>query len=73
MMPKTDLHPAAGWLVIAGVVLVFDLLNRRSLTSYARAHPVGTWLVGGVVSAHLLDHLPPRLDPFTHAARLVRR
>lgn len=64
MRPKTDLPPAAGWLAIAGVVLAWDVVNVRSLTSYARSHRRATWLIGGVVSAHLLGVLPRRLDPF---------
>lgn len=72
MSRRANLSPALGWLAIAAVVLVWDVVNVRSLTSYARSHPVGTWLVGGVVSAHLLGRLPERLDPFELARRWVR-
>lgn len=72
MRRRRDAHPAAGWLVIAALVLGWDILNTRSLTSYARAHRGSTWLIGGIVVTHLVGVLPERIDPFTYLARWVR-
>lgn len=72
MRARTDAHPAVGWLTIAGVVLAFDVLNTRSLTSYALGHRRATIAVGGVVLGHLVGVLPERIDPFARLARWVR-
>lgn len=68
-----NLDPRLGWLAIAAVVGGWDLINSRSLTSYARAHKLGTLIIGGVTMAHLLGALPQRLDPFEYVAGLVGR
>lgn len=69
----TDLHPRTGWLAIAAVVLAFDAVNARSLTSLARGHRRSTAAVGGVVVAHLVGLLPPALDLFTYLSYALRR
>lgn len=72
MNARTDLHPAAGWLAIAAVVLGWDAVNGRSLTSLARGHKRCTWLLGGVVVGHLGGVLPVALDPFTYLGYALR-
>ncbi len=71
MAPHLNVHPGIGWLVIGVVVLAFDALNERSLTSLARSHPRTTWVIGGVVGAHLVDRLG-RHDPIARLGRVVR-
>lgn len=68
----SDLDPRLGWLTIGVLVGAWDLLNGRSLSSYARARPVGTLLVGAVTLGHLTGTLPERVDPFEMVARLIK-
>lgn len=72
MTPRSDAHPAAGWLFIAALVLGWDLMNTRSLTSYARSHRRATGVIGAVIVTHLVGVLPARIDPFAYLARWVR-
>ena len=72
MRSRTDAHPVTGWLLIAACVGFWDVLNARSLTSYARAHRRPTAAVALVLAGHLVGVLPARVDPFTYLARWVR-
>jgi hypothetical protein len=66
-----DADPALGWIGIAALVGMWDLVNNRSLTSFARRHKVGTAIIGGITLAHLLGLLPDMLDPFWWVAEIV--
>lgn len=68
-----------GWLGIAAGVLAFDVLAEESLSS---AFSRGTenprtrpFVLGalGITALHLLDVLPPAIDPIDTAVRLARR
>lgn len=73
MARRTDVHASIGWLAIGALVAVWDVTNRRSLSSYAHAHPRATAVLGGVTLAHLLDVLPDWVDPFDLVAlHLIR-
>ena len=71
MSRRRDYHAGIGWLALAALVGAWDLLNQRSLSSFAHAHRTATLVVGGVTLAHLLDVLPDGLDPFDALARRV--
>lgn len=61
---RHNAHAGFGWLAVVALVGAWDLLNLRSLSSFARAHRSITAVIGGVTLAHLLDVLPDGLDPF---------
>jgi ABC-type Mn2+/Zn2+ transport system permease subunit len=71
-MPRSDFSAGWGWAAIAALVGVWDLGNRQSLTSYARAHKVATTVLGGITLAHLTGVLPEAVDPFEWVRRVVR-
>lgn len=72
-MLRSDVHPGAGWLAVAGLVLAWDAFNARSLTSYARTHKRVTVATSAVVVGHLVGVLPVVADPFTYLGYAVRR
>ena len=53
-----------GWIGLAAYILVWDLTAPETLTSTAQRNRLATAIVGAVVLAHLLDLLPPSIDPF---------
>jgi hypothetical protein len=69
---RPDFSPGWGWVAIAVLVGVWDLGNRQSLTSYARAHKQATTVIGGITLAHLTGILPEVLDPFEWVRKAVR-
>lgn len=67
---RTDLHPYVGWGALFGMVIAFDLINKRTLTEGFRnalEKPISATLALGataVTASHLVNALPSKIDPF---------
>lgn len=69
----------AGWLIVAGVVVAWDMVAPETMSSAFRratATPRGRVAVAaawGLLTAHLFETIPRRHDPLQLAVGAVRR
>jgi hypothetical protein len=67
------------WIVLSIGVAVFELLApegqlmSESVDRALEEHPVITTVAIGAVALHLLNVLPPRIDPLHQVTNLARR
>lgn len=70
---------ARGWLAVAGVIVVIDATARPGETLSEAAdraigrHPVLTVVGATLVWAHVINLLPPAVDPVHQVASLIAR
>lgn len=76
---KPELTAKRGWLAVGAVVGLHELLCDTNQTlsegvdTALEKHPVAVTLAVGTVALHLLNVLPPKIDPIHQASEWLKR